>query len=288
MKNIINSIKILVLGIFASITFLSCGDEHDFNKYDSSVDANKAKLKFVHTGVGPGNTNFSVNFFANETKISAVGVLSGLPLGISYANTYPTPLNYSFIPAGLQDLRFSIPARAQVPATLTTPIIPAFPETPLFTAPVNTEAGKNYTTFLVGVAPDFSLHTVNDDFSNNSSNEPTAFVRFINLVNNTPAAGYELVISRTTPAPVTVLKTFSAIGFKGGSALFEPLQTIPATESTAYTIQFRVTGTTTILPTSPANLNFTPRPGRVYTFFSRGVVGATGAFAPTLSFYTNR
>lgn len=285
MKNILKCIKTFVLGTFVSIAFLSCGDEHDFNKYDSPVDANKAKLKFVHTGIGTGNTNFAVNFFANNTKISAVGVVSGLPLGITYPNTYPTPINYSLIPAGLQDLKFSIPARAAV--VFPTPQ-PAFPETPLFTAPINTEAGKNYTTFLVGVAPDFSLHTVNDDFSNIGSNEPTAFVRFINLVNNTPAAGYELVISRTTPAPVTVLKTFSAIGFKGGSALFEPLQTIPATETTPYTIQFRVTGTTTIIPTSPANLNFTPRPGRVYTFFSRGVVGATAAFAPTLSFYINR
>jgi hypothetical protein len=288
MKNIFkNIIKFTaVLGIIFSIA--SCGDEHDFNRYDLPVEANSAKLKFVHTAVGPAGANFSINYSVNDKKISALSVLAGLPLGFTFGNTYPLPLNYAVIPSGAQPLKVVIPAR------LATPTLPAFPETPVFTGNITTVPGKDYTSFLVGTSPNYEVYTINDDFSFVNPSAVDSYIRFINLVTNTPTAGYELVITRnnpatpTLPASTTILKTYTAIGYKGGSPIFEPLPTIPVNESTAYVVQLRVTGTTTIVSSVAG---FIPRPGRTYTFFTRGFVGGlpnATTNLPGLTFYTNR
>ena len=295
------NIKKLVFICCALSLLNACGDEHDFNKYDEAVDQTAAKMKFVHAAVGPAGVNFSVNYSVKDTKISGVNILAGLPLGIGYGGLFPNSLNYAFVASGAQTIKVVIPARAAVPAIGTSPAIVAFPETPVFTGPVTTASGKEYTTFLVGTSPNYLLHTINDDFSFVNPNSTTAFVRFVNLVTNTPVAGYELVFIRNNPAtpttpgmPPTTLRTFSGIGYLGGSAVFEPLPTILNTESAPYIVQLRITGTSTIVttfPAAPAGASFIPRPGRTYTFFVRGIVGGLPTVTqniPVLTFYTNR
>jgi pseudouridine-5'-phosphate glycosidase len=63
------------------------------------------------------------------------------------------------------------------------------------------------------------------------------------------------------------------------------------TESIAYAVQLRTAGTTTVI----ASTTLTPRSSRIYTFFSRGLVGGLSAGAPSatvnipaITFYTNR
>lgn len=284
MKNIYKILKACCFALLIVFMVLSCDDKHDFNKYDQPIDANAAKLKFVHTAVGPNGVNFSVNFSVDNKKISAINVLSGLPLGVSVGATYPSPLNYALVSSGSQIMNIVIPARAAVAS----PVTAAFPETPVLSTPLVTETGKDYSSFLAGFSPNFTLHTIRDDFSMVNPSSRQAFVRYINLTTNTPAAGYEVVISRTTPAPTVVLQTFSGVQYLGGSPAFVPIPTILDTESVPYTVQLRVTGTTTVVSSIA---NFVPRPGRVYTLFSRGRVGGVPTAtvnAPLLTFYTNR
>ncbi|MEO0059505.1 MAG: hypothetical protein RLZZ312_1152 [Bacteroidota bacterium] len=292
MKNIYKISQAFSFALVLAICTMSCDDKHDFNNNDSAIDANAAKLKFVHTAVGASGTNFTVNFSVDNKKVSAINVATGLPLGVGIGTTYPSPLNYALVSSGSQSMSVVIPARAAVATTTTAPGIPAFTETPVLTAPLVTEAGKNYTSFLVGFAPTYAIHTVNDDFSMVNPSSANAFVRYINLITNTPAAGYEVVISKTSPVPTVVLQTFSSIGYLGGNPAFVPIPTILDTESTPYTVQLRVTGTTVVVASIA---NFVPRPGRTYTLFSRGRVGglsngapSTTVNIPVLTFYTNR
>ena len=104
MKNI-NKFLAAGITLFAVILIcISCGDDHDFNKYDSPVDPNSAKLKYIHTAVGPNGVNFTTNFSIANQKISAVNIIAGLPLGIGFGNTYPIPLNYALVPSGSQSM----------------------------------------------------------------------------------------------------------------------------------------------------------------------------------------
>ena len=114
MKNLYKTFTKVAIVFIAFAFLVACDDKHDFNLYDESIDTNLAKLKFVHAAVGPNGTNFSINYSINDKKISAVGVTVGLPLGFSYGNSYPSPLNYALVQSGTQTMKIVIPARAIV------------------------------------------------------------------------------------------------------------------------------------------------------------------------------
>jgi len=274
MKNKIISInKFATLVMFALTLFSSCGDDHDFSPYAESVDATAAKVKFLNTTIGPNGTNFTVNWSVNNTKTSAVVVTSGLPLGIATGSQYPASINYAFVPAGNQTMKVEIPATATVAAST------------VLTSPLVVEASKNYTTFVVGASPTYTAYTVADDLS---LADPTkAYIRFLNVIPNSPATGYDLSIKELNSNALV----YSGVKYLSGNIAFIPITPIPDLESTTYEIQLRTVGTTTIV----AKFTFTPRKGRVYTFFSRGYAGGLSAGAPSatinipvLTFYTNK
>ena len=170
MKNkIINSLfALLVLG------FVSCGEESNMSPYYQSVTETNAQVKFEHVAIGPSGTNFNVNWFINDTKTSGALTTTGLPLGIAYGGQYPVSINYALVPAGNNTMKVEIPATATVPAAT------------VITKPLVVEAGKNYTTFLVGTSPNYTDFTVNDDLT---VTDPTkAYIRFLNFVSNTNVA----------------------------------------------------------------------------------------------------
>lgn len=285
MKNQYKKYSMLLLLLVA--LFLSCEKDHDFTPYAENVSTTDAKLKFIHTAVGPNGTNFSINYLINDKKVSAVSVSSGLPIGFNYGFAYPLSINYAFIQAGTQTLKVVKPATTAISEILVTSNI------------ITTEPGKNYSSFLVGLSPDYSIFNINDDLSVSTINPNKAYIRFINLIANTPAGGYDLGIIKTTAATTTSpefkteIKKFESINFKGGSEVFIPLETIKETENTPYEIQLRSAGTTTVI-TSYTN-GFVFRAGRIYTIFSRGYVGGLSnglpsatANIPTVILYVNK
>jgi hypothetical protein len=274
MKNKIISInKIATLVLFALTLFSSCGDDHNFTPYAESVDATAAKVKFLNATIGPNGTNFTVNWAVNNTKTSAVVVTSGLPLGIATGSQYPASINYALVPAGNQTMKVEIPATASVAAST------------VLTSPLAVEATKNYTTFVVGASPTYTAYTVSDDLT---VADPTkAYIRFLNVIPNSPAVGYDLSIKELNSNALV----YTGVKYLSGNIAFIPITPIPALESTTYEVQLRTVGTATIV----AKFTLTPRKGRVYTFFSRGYAGGLSAGAPSatvnipvLTFYTNK
>jgi hypothetical protein len=268
MKNKIISInKIAALVLFALTLFTSCGDDHDFAPYAETVDATAGKVKFLHTAIGPAGVNYTVNWFVNDTKTSATLVTSGLPTGTVYASAFPINY-YTIVPSGNQTMKAEIPATATIPAST------------VLTSPLVIEAGKYYSTFLVGADAPYAIYTVADDLT---VADPTkAYIRFLNVISNSPATGYDLSIKELNSNAVI----FSGVTYLGGNKAFIPITPVADNSSVAYEAQLRTIGTTTIV----AKVAITPRKGRVYTFYSGGYVGGLPATKnlPALGWYTNK
>lgn len=276
MKNIKKTInKYLAVAVLSLGLFSSCGDETNFSPYKERVSETDALLKFQNTAIGPDGKNFSVSWFLDDIKTSGVTVLSGLPIGIGYGGAYPAAINYLLTPSGNKNLRVEIPATETVSAST------------LFIAPLNTEAKKNYTCFVVGMAPNYSAYTINDDLSAADQDPTKAYIRFINVIPNSPVIGYDLSIKELNSNAVI----YTGVKYLQGSEVFIPITPFPDLESATYEIQLRNTGTTTIV----SKTTLTPRKGRIYTFFSRGYVGGLSnglpsatVNIPVLTYYTNK
>ena len=295
MKNIFNKIKIGILPLLGVVLFASCGDEHNFTPYATDAPANTANVKFIHTAVGATGTNFQVNYFVGAEKLSAVGVTVGLPVGTGYGLAYPFSF-YGFVKAGQQPLSAITP---QIAATATVPAVPAIER---FVGNLSTESGKYYSNFLIGSLPNvapvtYSTYQLNDDFSV-VTDKTKAYIRFVNVITNTPTVGYDLGLIKTTtiagitPVVTKEVQTYKNVTFKGGSEVFIPIEAQEPTDARGYQIQLRIAGSTANNPTlaAPAlvaNLAnsgtgiFVPRAGRVYTIFVRGFAGGLSAGAPS-------
>lgn len=309
MKNIYNTIKKAVLPLLGVVMIASCGEEHNFTPYATTAPENAANVKFIHTAVGANGTNFQVNYFMGTEKISSIGVTVGLPIGISYGTGYPVSF-YSLVKSGDQPLSVVTP---KIAATATVPEIPAVER---FIGKLVTEKGKYYSNFLIGSLPNvapvtYSTYQINDDFSV-ALDKTKAYIRFINLITNTPVAGYDLGIIKTTSisgAATTITKeiqTYKNVTFKGGSEVFIPIEAQDPIDPRGYQIQLRIAGSATNNPTlaAPAlvaNLPnsgtgiFVPRAGRIYTIYYRGFAGGLSAGAasatvniPGIGWYTNK
>lgn len=311
MKNIFNTIKKALVPLLGVVMITSCGDEHNFTPYATTAPENAANVKFIHAAVGASGTNFQVNYFMGAEKISSVGVTVGLPIGTSYGSQYPATINYGLVKSGDQSFSAVSP---KIAATATLPEIPAVER---FVGKLVTEAGKYYSNFLIGSLPTvtpvtFSTYQINDDLSVADLDKTKAYIRFINVISNTPVAGYDLGIIKTTsisgatPVVTKEIQTYKNVTFKGGSEVFIPIEAQDPTDARGYQIQLRVTGSATNTPTlaAPAlvaNLAnsgtgiFVPRAGRVYTIFCRGFAGGLSAGAPSttvnipaIGWYTNK
>ncbi|WP_304201434.1 hypothetical protein [Flavobacterium alvei] len=309
MKNIFNTIKKAVLPLLGVVLIASCGDEHDFTPYEANAPENAANVKFIHAAVGAAGTNFQVNYFMGTEKISSVGVTVGLPVGITMGSVYPVTL-YSLVQSGDQ------PFSAVTPKIAATATVAEIPAVDRFVGKLVTEKGKYYSNFLIGSLPNvtpvtYSTYQVNDDFST-ALDKTKAYIRFINVISNTPVAGYDLGIIKTTsisgatPVVTKEIQTYKNVTFKGGNEVFIPIEAQDPNDARGYQIQLRVAGSATNNPTlaAPAlvaNLAnsgtgiLVPRAGRVYTIFCRGFAGGLSVGAPSttvnipaIGWYTNK
>jgi Domain of unknown function (DUF4397) len=192
----------------------------------------------------------SVDVFANDAKLTGAA--------LAYGAGFPT--EYAVVPGGSVNVRVSVPASGTVAAQN------------ILTAAVPLEADKYYTVAAAGTAAAPVAVLIPDDLT-----VPTAgknFIRVLNLVSNGPAI--DLAIG--TGAPL-----ISNVAYKGVSAY---VAVDPNAATAPYAFQTRETGKTTQIG---ATLNFnTPNVGRKYTLILRGLVGGTGAQAPTITQVTNK
>ena len=274
--------KIIAKGFFTTLivtaTLLtSCGEEHNFYPNATHVSDKDAKVKFTNATIGPNGTNFTVNWFANDVKATSVTVtaLNGLPLGVPYGSQFPATINYSLVAAGNQSIKVEVPQTATLPAST------------LLTFPLNLEAQSYYSTFIVGSSPNYASYTVKDDLSVANSDPSKAYIRFLNLIPNSPADGYDLSIKELNSNTII----YSKVKYLSGNEVFIPITAVPDLETTTYEIQLRTIGTTTVV----AKGTLTPRKGRIYTLFCRGYVGglnnglpSTTVNIPVVTFYTNK
>lgn len=310
MKNIFNTIKKAIVPLLGVVMIASCGDEHDFTPFATSAPENAANVKLIHSAVGANGTNFQVNYFIETEKISSVGVTVGFPTGTGYGSLFPVTL-YGLVKSGDQPLSVVSP---KIAATATLPEIPAVER---FVGKLVTEKGKYYSNFLIGSLPTvapvtYTTYQINDDLSVAALDKTKAYIRFINVINNSPVAGYDLGFIKTTSAsgatPVVTkeVQTYKNVTFKGGDEKFIAIEAQDPTDSRGYQLQLRVAGSATNNPTLAvpalvANLAnsgtgiFVPRAGRIYTIYCRGYAGGLSAGAPSttvnipvITWYTNK
>jgi hypothetical protein len=276
MKNIkITITKYLGLSVLALGLLTSCGDETNFSPNKEAVPATDAMVKFTNVTIGPSGTNFTVNWYINDVKSTSGAISTGLPLGIATGGSYPSAINYSEIPSGNNTMKVEIPATSTVPAST------------VVTSPLVLEAQKNYSTFVVGASPNYSTYTIKDDLSVRLTDPTKAYIRFVNVISNSPAVGYDVSIKELNSNAVI----FSGVKYLLGSEVFIPITPVDDASAVAYEVQMRTVGTATIVAKSA----FTPRKGRVYTLFNKGYVGGLSAGAPSatvnipaITYFTNK
>lgn len=300
MKNILNYFKKLIIPVIGILALSSCGDENDFTPYQTKDGiTNASNVKFVHAAVGPNGTNFQINYFTGEEKISAVGVSTGVPVGMSFGAQYPVPINYVLMKGGTQPLTIKTPAN---------------PATTIYDGNIVTEVGKYYTSFLVATPPSvtpavYSLYQLNDDLAVADLDPSKAYIRFINVISNSASAGYDLgllketSIAGATPVTTKEVYTYRNVTFKGGDEKYIAIEPQDPKDTRGYQLQVRVAGSPTNVPgtitgttianlaNSPASAAFIPRAGRVYTIYCRGIIGGLPTAttnAPSVTFITNK
>lgn len=311
MKNIFNTIKKFIIPLLGVVMIASCGEEHDFTPYATTASENTSNVKFIHAAIGASGTNFQVNYFMGAEKITSVGVSVGLPIGTSYGLQFPVSNSYSIVKPGEQPLSAISPI---IPATAT---VPQTAEVERFAGKLVTEKTKFYTNFLLGSLPTvtpvtYSMFQINDDLSVANFDKTKAYIRFINVINNTPTAGYDLGIIKTTsisgitPVVTSEIQTYKNIIFKGGDEKFIAIEPQDPTDARGYQLQLRIAGSAANNPTltipdlvaNQANSGtgiFVPRAGRIYTLYCRGYTGGLSAGLPSatinipvITYYINK
>lgn len=192
----------------------------------------------------------AVDVFANDAK------LNGAALAFGTAG----PAEYFVVPAGSINFRVATPASGTVAAQT------------ILTVPIPLETEKYYTLAAAGTAAAPTGVLIPDDLT--VPTDAKNYVRILNLVSNGPAI--DLAVGTGTPI-------ITNIAYKAVSD-YVAIDPNPATAP--YAFQMRETGKTTQLG---ATVNFnTQNRGRKYTLILRGLVGRTGAQAPTITQVTNK
>lgn len=237
------------------------------NVWVNSDQTKNANVKFIHafasitpaitTGAGP-----VMAVYMNTIKITGTTATANT---LSYGSLFPATTVYSFLPAGNANFSF-------IMNRWTSGVFAPVAGDTVFKSTVNLQAGKYYSLFLVDTTQTPTV-LVNEDALKVPALDKFS-VRFANLAAN-PTERLDVYSVRQET------NVFSNVGYKAITDFIDlPVPVI------SDTFHVRLTGTTTNL----YSLNtFTGTPQRMYTFYSRGKRGLTGATrVPNITFYTNR
>lgn len=220
-----------------------------------------ARIKFFNFGVNAPQ----VNFYANDTKVTAINSATGVEsnIGVAYGAVAAGGL-YSGIEPGQVTLSGRIAAAVDK-------------DLPISTVATTLENGKSYSFYMSGFYNTTSKsvegfviedpYVDRDDFS-------TAYVRFVNAISN--SSPMTLYITGTTPVTAEVA-VGGPVAYKSGSAFV-------AVPNGVYNLATRTTGSTTnaIVRTG---VSFVA--GRIYTIGARGDITVTSTTATNRPFLDN-
>jgi hypothetical protein len=225
----------------------------------------ESRIKFFNFGVNAP----SVNFYANDTKVTAISSTSGVEstLGVASGGVASGGF-YSAMDPG----QYSFSAR--ISATVDKNL-------PITTVPSTLEAGKAYSFYVSGIystATKSAEGFVLEDNFVNARDFSTSYVRFVNAISNSnPMTLYG---TNTSPAQPEIA-IGGVVAYKSGGAFV-------AVPPGVYNLATRYPNATT---NAIARTGVSFLPGRVYTIGARGditVTSTTLATRPQLDFTANR
>lgn len=228
--------------ILTAVTMLAvaaCGNEHD--PLTSLGPQAGARIKFYHAAPDAAG----VALYVNDKLFSGVNTVPAnpqpLPAPVTYFSSYPV-LDYAVVSAGTAKLKVNFAATASAA------------ESPLLTGDAPVEDGKYYSVFAIGTTGGYELLTVADALP--GTDRSKAYVRVVNLVKDSPAGGYELLVNGKSVTTAAAYKSASAF------VAVDPV----AYGATAQTVVAK-TGATSLTATG----GIQPYAGRYYTVVVRGV-----------------
>jgi hypothetical protein len=257
----------LIAGLLSAALLSACGD-NAVQKITTTLPG--SAMKFFNFGVcGTTQTTTtscmpSVNFYANDSKITATGSTSGVesPLGTAYGAVGNSAL-YSGIAPG----QYTVSGRMSA----------AGPDkdAPVSNTPVTLVDGKSYSYYLSGfyntTTKTVESFVVEDDLPAIDFN--TTYVRFVNAISN--ANPMTLYAKNTTTGTETAIG--AEVAYKSAGAFVS----IPGG---TYDLSTRYAGTATNA-ISRAGVAFVP--GKIYTIGARGDITITSATAVNRPFLDN-
>jgi uncharacterized protein DUF4397 len=245
----------------------ACGDSA-VQKITTAVPG--SQIKFYNFGVcGTTQTTTTscmpaVNFYANDTKMTAVSSTSGSEssLGTGY-----TAVGNNGIYSGIAPGQYTISGRISAAGT--------DKDVPVSNTPVTLEDGKSYSYYLSGfyntTAKTVDSFIVEDALP--AIDLTTTYVRFVNAISN--ANPMTLYAKNTTSGTETAIGAETAYKSAGGFV---------ALAAGTYDLSTRYTGSTTNVISRTA-VAFVP--GRVYTVTARGDITITSTTAINRPFLDN-
>ncbi|MBO9641030.1 MAG: DUF4397 domain-containing protein [Siphonobacter aquaeclarae] len=235
-----------VKSILTAATMLvvaACGSEHD--PLTSLAPQSGARIKFYHAAPDAAG----VNLYVNDKLFSGVNTVPAnpqpLPTPVTYFTSYPV-LDYAVVGAGAA--KFSVKLAATASAA----------ESALLSGDATVEDGKYYSVFTIGTTGGYELLTVADNLP--GTDKSKAYVRVVNLVKDSPAGGYELLVNGKSVTTAAAYKSASAFVAVDPVAYGATAQTVVAKN-----------GATSLTATG----GIQPYAGRYYTVVVRGVFGNT-------------
>ncbi|MCC7526387.1 MAG: DUF4397 domain-containing protein [Chitinophagaceae bacterium] len=268
---------ILILIAAASITVISCGDEHQYFPEKQMADGSSTKIKFIHAA----SDTVGLNLFLDGQKLTG-NAPSTVSTGAVNMGTVKFDASFpvtDYVSVSGSEGKFS----AIVPETYTA--ADTFPETILSELDASIDPSKKYTVVLVGVTSTYETILFEDDLSTTPLDDK-AYIRFAGFIDN---LADQLTLQGTPPAtpedPVPVpVKLAEHINFKDMSA-FIALPRVGKYTS----VQIVNETTAAVIYTLPgaSSLN-TFINNKVYTYYAKGRIGGTGAAAPGIGRAINR
>lgn len=248
-QKIKNTGLLLLGGISALLLVSSCKD-------DAQPEPNNfAYISLTHAGVITPTTK-PVHVFVDGSRVNLFSAI-----------TYPNTVTGTYV--GIQAGARAISIRDTSSAAVIE----------YATANLTAEAGVTYSAFVYDTLVSGKLKTL--VLTTNRANDLAAGkarFRFLHLSPNAPAVDVWAFKSATDS-----VRIYQGVTYVGATPNASALSGFNEITSSAYTIRVRLAGTNTNVLSS----NVTFAPGKAYTTFARGLVGASGTNALNISTITH-
>lgn len=248
--------KIIIPSFLLVALAVACKKEDTIPVRTTPTPTTNTNIKFFNFSPGAPQ----VNFFVNGTKLSGAAALAnGTVQGIAYGRFFPANVAYASVPAGSQSIESRvIDSSAFMPGAT------------LLNEAKNFDANKYYTYILLDSVNRISAMVTEDDLS---VPIPTkAYVRVGNFATDS-TIGALLTKTSTVAGDFAYSKPYADIAAKSVTGF----DTVTAGGGQIYSLTFRRNTNGATLGTVVTE--FTPIPGKKYTFFFGGLVRLSGTYS---------